>query len=79
LDFAIQARCALFLYGKRSVNLIPFNDGYFSLSETILNVIVFVPLGIYAGVLFKRLNFGAQFFSMRYVVHFLKYFSLFLE
>ena len=39
---------------KRSVNLIPNArlDG-----EAILNVVIFIPLGIYAGVLFKRWSF----------------------
>ncbi len=37
---------------NRNVNLIPF--GKIDVSETILNVVIFVPLGIYAGVLFKR-------------------------
>ena len=37
---------------KRNVNLIPF--GKIDVSEIILNVVIFVPLGIYAGVLFKR-------------------------
>jgi len=37
---------------SRNVNLIPF--GKIDVSEIILNVVIFVPLGIYAGVLFKR-------------------------
>ena len=37
---------------KRNVNLIPFSK--IDVSEIILNVVIFVPLGIYAGVLFKR-------------------------
>jgi glycopeptide antibiotics resistance protein len=45
--------------GNRSVNLIPFSrssasNGRIDLSEIILNVIVFMPLGIYAGALFRR-------------------------
>src|SRR5436190_23256254 len=48
---------------KRSVNLIPFfSNGKIDLSEIILNVVIFVPLGIYAGVLFKRSSFGKKLF-----------------
>jgi glycopeptide antibiotics resistance protein len=44
---------------KRSVNLIPFEEflfpnGKIDTSEIILNVLIFVPLGMYAGILFKR-------------------------
>ena len=45
---------------NRNVNLIPF--GKIDLSETILNVVIFVPLGIYAGVLYKRWIFGKILF-----------------
>ena len=40
---------------KRSVNLIP--NGNIN-AESILNIVIFIPLGIYAGVLFKRWTFG---------------------
>ena len=46
---------------NRSVNLIPFS-GKIDLGETILNVVIFVPLGIYAGILFKRWIFGKKLF-----------------
>lgn len=39
----------------RSINFIPFNQ--ISMSDMILNVVIFIPLGLYAGVLFKRGNF----------------------
>lgn len=41
---------------KRSVNLVPFRGLLTSnaLAETILNVLIFVPFGIYVSVLFKR-------------------------
>ena len=39
---------------KRSVNVVPFNRSFILTSENILNVVVFVPLGIYAGVLFQK-------------------------
>ena len=43
---------------KRSVNLIPFNEPIILSGENILNVVIFVPLGIYAGTLFERMTFG---------------------
>ncbi|MEO7984614.1 MAG: VanZ family protein, partial [Bacteroidota bacterium] len=46
--------------GKRSVNLIPFSEPLSLNAENILNVIVFVPLGIYAGVLFSRWIVGKK-------------------
>lgn len=53
--------------GKRSVNLIPFNEllisnGKINVVEIILNIVIFVPLGIYAGVLFKRWTFVNKLF-----------------
>ena len=45
---------------NRNINLIPF--GKIDVSETILNVVIFVPLGIYAGVLFKRWGFVKKIF-----------------
>jgi glycopeptide antibiotics resistance protein len=44
---------------QRSINLIPFGEQLLSrgrpdIAELILNVIVFVPLGVYSGALFKR-------------------------
>ena len=52
---------------NRQVNLIPFEEalmlnGKIDFGEIIMNVIIFVPLGIYAGILFKRWNFGKNFF-----------------
>ena len=50
----------------RSVNLIPFrqafSNGRIDVVEILLNVVIFVPLGMYAGVLFKRWNFGNNLF-----------------
>jgi glycopeptide antibiotics resistance protein len=53
--------------GNRSVNLIPFGEplisnGKTDVSEIILNVMIFVPLGIYAGVLLKKLTLGSKLF-----------------
>jgi glycopeptide antibiotics resistance protein len=44
---------------NRNINLIPFaeplmSNGKADVGEIILNVVIFVPFGIYAGVLFKR-------------------------
>ena len=46
--------------GKRSVNLVPFSEPSILTSENILNVVIFVPLGIYAGTLFERWIFGKK-------------------
>ena len=53
--------------GNRQVNLIPFNEpliknGKIDFGEIIMNVVIFVPLGIYAGILFKRWIFGKNLF-----------------
>ncbi len=50
---------------NRSVNLIPFREFLFlhskiNVGETLLNVVIFIPLGIYAGVLFKRWAVGKK-------------------
>ena len=45
---------------NRNVNLLPF--GKIDVAEIILNVVIFVPLGIYAGVLFKRWGFVKKLF-----------------
>lgn len=52
---------------NRSVNLVPFKESLVAhakidVSEIILNVVIFVPLGIYGGILFKRWNFGKKLF-----------------
>lgn len=51
----------------RSINLIPFSEslilnGKLAFSEIIMNVVIFVPLGIYAGILFKRWIIGKKLF-----------------
>jgi len=45
---------------NRNVNLTPFAK--IDVAEIILNVVIFVPLGIYAGVLFKRWGFVKKLF-----------------
>ena len=47
------------LRNMRSINLIPFSqplilNGKIAFGEMIMNVVIFVPLGMYAGILFKR-------------------------
>lgn len=51
----------------RSINLIPFAEsvivnGKLHLNEIIMNVVIFVPLGIYSGVLFKRWTIRKKIF-----------------
>jgi glycopeptide antibiotics resistance protein len=46
----------------RRVNLIPFSEPLILNGEIILNVVIFAPLGIYAGILFERWIFGKQLF-----------------
>ena len=61
---------------KRSVNLVPFNDPSIFNAENILNVVIFVPLGIYAGMLFKRWIFSEKlffFFLLSFIVEALQY------
>ena len=48
--------------GERRTNLIPFNQRLILNSENILNVIIFVPLGIYAGILFTKWLFVKKLF-----------------
>jgi glycopeptide antibiotics resistance protein len=53
--------------GNRRVNLIPFSEplilnGKIDVGEIILNVVIFVPLGIYAGILFEKWFFGKKLF-----------------
>lgn len=45
----------------RSINLIPFSEplmlnGKVAIGEMIMNIVIFIPLGIYAEILFKRWN-----------------------
>ncbi|MFD3002977.1 VanZ family protein [Pontibacter toksunensis] len=52
---------------SRRVNLIPFSEplilnGKADFGEMLLNVVIFLPLGIYAGILFKRWIFGKKLF-----------------
>jgi glycopeptide antibiotics resistance protein len=49
----------------RSINVVPFStpvilNGKADAGEIILNVLIFIPLGIYAGLLFDSWNFGRK-------------------
>ena len=52
----------------RSINLIPFNgsltivNSRIDFREIIMNVAIFMPLGIYSGVLFKKWTIGKKIF-----------------
>jgi glycopeptide antibiotics resistance protein len=67
--------------GSRSVNLVPFSQalsshGRIDLSEIILNVIIFIPLGVYACILFKRwtwINKLAFIFFISFLIECLQY------
>jgi len=55
--------------GNRRVNLIPFSEplilnGKIDVGEIILNVVIFVPLGVYSGILFERWIFGRKLFFL---------------
>jgi glycopeptide antibiotics resistance protein len=54
--------------GNRSINLIPFRtvligNGEIDVPEIILNVLIFVPLGVYAGMLYSGWTFIRKIFS----------------
>ena len=47
---------------ERRINLIPFANGYFTMMETIMNVVIFIPMGMYVGALFRNKLFGFKLF-----------------
>lgn len=54
-----------YMGGQRSINLIPYSEplilnGKADYGELILNVFIFVPLGLYAGILCQKWNFGKK-------------------
>lgn len=56
-----------YMGNTRSVNLIPFSEsliinGQLAFSEIIMNIVIFIPLGIYIGTLFKRWIIGKKLF-----------------
>lgn len=49
----------------RGVNLIPYGGDFlpstsFELGELLLNILIFIPLGLYAGILFKNWSIGKK-------------------
>ena len=69
---------------NRKVNLVPFNEvlastGRIDVSQVILNIVIFIPLGIYAGVLFERRNFGRKLFFFFLVSLFFESFQFILS
>lgn len=46
----------------RNINWIPFANGYYSMMETIMNVVIFIPLGIYVGILSRNGLFRMKLF-----------------
>ena len=46
--------------GERRTSLVPFSEGVILTSENILNLVIFIPLGIYAGILFRKWIFGKK-------------------
>jgi glycopeptide antibiotics resistance protein len=71
----------LWLGEERSFNFIPFAEplilnGKIDYPEMILNAVVFVPFGIYTGILFRRWSFGKHlllFFSFSLLCEVLQY------
>lgn len=62
--------------GKKSVNLIPFSEPVILNSENVLNILIFIPLGIYVEILFDRWMFGKKlllFFLLSLVVEGFQY------
>ena len=56
-----------YMGNMRSINLIPFSEsliinGKLHFSEIIMNVVIFLPLGIYVEILFKRWIIGKKLF-----------------
>jgi glycopeptide antibiotics resistance protein len=48
--------------GERRTNLVPFSELLILTGENILNLMIFVPLGIYAAILFEKWLFGKKLF-----------------
>jgi len=65
----------------RSINFIPFSqpvilNGKNDVGESIMNVLIFVPLGMYAGILFQRWQLGKKillFFFVSFMVESCQY------
>ncbi len=55
---------------ERRVNLVPFNGRAVLHGETIMNVVIFVPFGMYVGVLFRQWTLGKKYFFF-FIISFL--------
>lgn len=70
-----------YMENSRSINLIPFYEplslnGKLDWGELIMNVVIFVPLGIYTGILFRSWTFGKKlllFFIVSLIIESLQY------
>jgi len=70
-----------YMENSRSINLIPFYEplslnGKLDWGELIMNVVIFVPLGIYTGILFRSWTFGKKlllFFIISFLIEVLQY------
>ena len=56
----------------RSINLIPFNEslvinGKLDFGEIIMNVLIFIPLGIYSDILFRKWTNGKKIFLFFFI------------
>ncbi len=61
-----------YMENERSINLIPYGEplflnGKLDLGEMIMNVVIFLPLGIYAGILFQRYMLGKKLFLFSFI------------
>jgi glycopeptide antibiotics resistance protein len=45
---------------SRRTNFVPFSQSAVLTGENLLNVLIFIPLGLYTGVLFKKWNFSKK-------------------
>ena len=62
---------------NRIVHLVPFTGSEIDSSEIMLNVFIFVPLGIYTGLLYKKWSIGTSvlfFFLFSLLIEGLQYF-----
>ncbi|WP_439489059.1 VanZ family protein [Algoriphagus sp.] len=61
---------------ERRINLVPFANGYFTMMETVMNVVIFIPMGMYAGALYRSRFFVTSllfFFLMSLMLEGLQY------
>jgi glycopeptide antibiotics resistance protein len=61
---------------ERRTNLVPFSEPVILTSENILNLVIFVPLGVYAGILFGKWDSGKKLlfiFSLSLLVEAIQY------